>query len=189
MEIKKFSYGISLYFKSFWLLRRCSDGSEQHSMCLYKVQFCLQYLNILIHFMKYPHVNNWRNGPFVTKAAITRYICLNEIKFCESDSLIKNNLYAQPRERSSDRWIKQMTLRRSINLTCGCRWATLLYRARPQNCWALLIMCVIRSGSTYFMPGKWCVFNGSHILPSLCNISDRVPVSLATINQHQGLSG
>ncbi len=101
----------------------------------------------------------------------------------------KKHLYAQPRERSSDRWIKQMTLRRSINLTCGCRWATLLYRARPQNCWALLIMCVIRSGSTYFMPGKWCVFNGSHILPSLCNISDRVPVSLATINQHQGLSG
>lgn len=136
-----------------------------------------------------PICKQLKKWSFVTIVAITRYICLNEIKFCESDSLIKNNLYAQPRERSSDRGIKQMTFRRSINLTCGCRWATLLYRARPQNCWTLLIMCVIRLGSTYFMPGKWCVFNGFHILPSLCNISDRVPVSLATINQHQGLSG
>ena len=56
------------------------------------------------------------------------------------------------------------------------------------NCWAVLIMYIIRLGSTYFMPKEWCVFNDSNTLPSLRNPIDRVLVSLTTINQHQGLS-
>lgn len=152
-------------------------------------KFCLQNLSILIHFMKYSHVNNWRNGYFCYKSSNYKLHLSqwNQVLWIRLSN--KKQFICTAGGTKLWQINKTNDIRRSINLTCSCRWATLLYHARPQDCWTLLIMCVIRSGSTYFMPGKWCVFNGSHILPSLCNISDRVPVSLATINQHQGLSG
>lgn len=56
------------------------------------------------------------------------------------------------------------------------------------SCWAVLIMYIIKLGSTCFIPQEWCVFNDSNALPSICNLTDGVLVSLTTINQHQGLS-
>lgn len=93
------------------------------------------------------------------------------------------NLYA-----GQKRQMAQISDVAAVHHYDSCLSTCSLCSSELRNCWALLIMYIIRLGSTYFMPKEWCVFNDSNTLPSLCNLIDRVLVSLTTINQHQGLS-
>lgn len=173
---------------SLWLLHRCSAGREpQVWVFIYR----LTGLNILMHFMKYPHVNNTKKWLLLLKnpQQLPDTVHLsqwNQLLWIGLSNKTQFICRAWRINAAFDRWIKQTTFGRCINLTCGCRWAILLDRELLS---AFNYVCNKIGVNIFHASKKWCVFNGSHILPSPCNISDGVPVSLASINQHQGLSG